>query len=147
MSSKQKYCLIFFFKCKQLSKKVNFLLVFTESQHLMKFSPIMQLWFQRIKRGLLHILLHRSYSICSDFKAFHLEINHLKSNLRKNNYPPNFIDSSIMSFFITFDTPKVIVQSVPIRMFLVSCCSWEVLRFKFERISNNCLLTNWRLVI
>ena len=30
------------------------------------------------KRGLLHTLLHRSFSICCDFKTFHFEIDHLK---------------------------------------------------------------------
>ena len=50
------------------------------------------------KRGLLHILLHRSFSICCDFKTFHFEIDHLKTILIKNNYPLNFIDSCIKSF-------------------------------------------------
>ena len=34
-----------------------------------------------LKRGLLHTLLHRSFSICCDFKTFHFEINHLKTTL------------------------------------------------------------------
>ena len=33
------------------------------------------------KRGLLHTLLHRSFSICGDFKTFHFEIDHLKTIL------------------------------------------------------------------
>ena len=45
------------------------------------------------KRGLLHTLLHRSFSICCDFKTFHFEIDHLKTILIKNYYPLNFIDS------------------------------------------------------
>ena len=67
------------------------------------------------KRGLLHTLLHRSFSICCDFKTFHFEINHLKNILMKNNYPPNFIDSCIKSFLNKLYTPKVIVQYVPKR--------------------------------
>ena len=47
------------------------------------------------KRGLLHTLLHRSFSICCDFKTFHFEIDHLKTILIKSNYPSNFIDSCI----------------------------------------------------
>ena len=47
------------------------------------------------KRGLLHTLLHRSFSIRCDFKTFHSEIDHLKTILIKNNYPLNFIDSCI----------------------------------------------------
>ena len=45
------------------------------------------------KRGLLHILLHRNFNICCDFKAFHFEIDNLKTILIKNYYPLNFIDS------------------------------------------------------
>ena len=50
------------------------------------------------KRGLLHTLLHRSFSICCDFKTFHSEIDHLKTILIKTNFPLNFIDSCIKSF-------------------------------------------------
>ena len=52
------------------------------------------------KRGLLHTLLHKSFSICCDFKTFPFEINHLKT-IMKNNYPPNFIDSCIKSFLLS----------------------------------------------
>ena len=47
------------------------------------------------KRGLLHTLLHRSFSIGCDFKKFHFEIDHLNTILIKNNYTLNFIDSCI----------------------------------------------------
>ena len=67
------------------------------------------------KRGLLYTLLHRSFSICCDFKTSHFEIDHLKTILMKNNYPPNFIDSCIKSFLNKLYTPKVIVQNVPKR--------------------------------
>ena len=39
------------------------------------------------KRGLLHTLFHRSFSICCDFKTFHFEVDHLKTILIKGNYP------------------------------------------------------------
>ena len=51
----------------------------------------------------------------------------------KNNYPPNFIDSCIKSFFNSLYTPKVIVQNVPKRNFFVKLLFLEELRFKFER--------------
>ena len=38
-------------------------------------------------RGLLHILLHRSFIICCVIKTFHFEIDHLKTILIKRNYP------------------------------------------------------------
>ena len=40
-----------------------------------------------------------------------MEIDHLKSNFRKNNSPPNFIDSCIKSFSNDVCTPKVIVHN------------------------------------
>ena len=67
------------------------------------------------KRGLLHTLLHRSFSICCDFKTFHFEIDHLKNILIKNNYLLNFIDSCIKSFLNKLYTPKVVVPNVPKR--------------------------------
>ena len=67
------------------------------------------------KRGLLHTLLHRSFSICCDFKTFHFEIDHLKTILIKNNYPLNFIDSCIKSFLNKLYTPKVVIPNVPKR--------------------------------
>ena len=67
------------------------------------------------KRGLLHTLLHRSFSICCDFKTFHFEIDHLKTILIKNNYPLNFIGSFIKSFHNKLYTPKVMVPNVPKR--------------------------------
>ena len=62
------------------------------------------------KRGLLHTLTYRSFSICCDSKTFHFEIDHLKTILMKNNYVLNFIDLCIKSFLNNLHTPKVIVQ-------------------------------------
>ena len=67
------------------------------------------------QRGLLHTLLHRSFSMRCDFKTFHFEIYHLKTILIKNNYPLNFIDSCIKSFLNKLYTPKVVVPNVPKR--------------------------------
>ena len=67
------------------------------------------------KRGLLHTLLYRSFSICCDFKTFHFEIDHLKTILIKSNYPLNFIDSCIKSFLNKLYTPKVVIPNIPKR--------------------------------
>ena len=87
-------------------RKPTFSGVFTNYE---SFIPMYQ------KRGLLHTLLHRSFSICCDFKTFHFEIDHLKTILIKNNYPLNFIDSCIKSFLNKLYTPKVVVPNVPKR--------------------------------
>ena len=67
------------------------------------------------KRGLLHTLLHMSFSICCDFKTFHFEIDHLKTILIKNNYSLNFIDSCIKPFLNKLYTRKVVVPNIPKR--------------------------------
>ena len=63
-------------------------------------------------RGLLNTLLHRIFSIRCDFKTFHVQIDHLKTILMKNNDPPSFINSCIISFINNLHTPKVIVLNV-----------------------------------
>ena len=104
------------------SCRKNLSSVFTKNQHLVEFSPITKISFRHIyqKRELLHILLHRTFSICCDFKTFHLEVNHLKTILRKNNYPPNLIDSCIKSFLNKLYIPKVIVRNAPKRNVFVT---------------------------
>ena len=44
-----------------------------------------------------------------------MDIDHLKISLRKDNFPVNFIDSSIKSFLNNFFAPKVIVHDIPKR--------------------------------
>ena len=63
------------------------------------------------KRGFLHTLLHRSFSICCDFKAFHFEIDHLRTILIKNNYTLNFIDLCII-FLNKLYTPKLYIKAM-----------------------------------
>ena len=87
-------------------RKPTFSGVFTNYE---SFIPVYQ------KRGLLHTLLHRSFSICCDFKTFHFEIDHLKTILIKNNYLLNFIDFRIKSFFKKLFSPIAIVPNVPKR--------------------------------
>ena len=91
-------------------RKPTFSGVFTNYE---SFIPMYQ------KRGLVHTLLHRSFSICCDLKTFHFEIDHLKTILIKNNYPLNLIDSCIKSFLHKLYTPKVVVPNVPKRNFFV----------------------------
>ena len=47
------------------------------------------------KFGLVHTLLHRSFSICSSYEKFHEEIVLLKEVFKKNEYPQFFIDKCI----------------------------------------------------
>ena len=71
------------------------------------------------KKGLVFTLLHRGYSICSDFNKFHFEIAELKNILRKNAYPINFIDSCIKVFLDKIYRPKIVKLTVPKKEILV----------------------------
>ena len=85
------------------------------------------------KRGLLHTLLHRSFSICCDFKTFHFEIDHLKTILIKTYYPLNFIDLCIKSFLNKLYTPKVVVPNVPKRNVFVKLPSLGSTSFQIRK--------------
>ena len=50
------------------------------------------------KFGLVHTLLHRSFTIVSDFSKFHFEVETLKKTLHKNAYPTKFVDKCIAKF-------------------------------------------------
>ena len=51
------------------------------------------------KRGLICTLLHRTFTICSDYKILHDEISKLKTIWQKNKFPLHFIDRCIKQFF------------------------------------------------
>ena len=88
--------------------------MFTENQHLVGFSPIMKVSFQRTKTEdfYTHYFIG-ILELCCNFKTFHFEIDHLKTILIKNNYPLNFRDSCIKSFLNKLFTPNVVVPNVP----------------------------------
>ena len=93
------------------------------------------------KRWLLHTLLHRSFSICCDFKPFHLEFDHLKTILRKNIYTVNFSNSCIKSFVNKLYAPNVIVQDVRkrnvfVKMPFLGNTSLQI-RKKFQKLFND----------
>ena len=75
------------------------LVVFTENQHLVGFSPIMKVSF--------HMLWFQDISFWNwSFKDYHY---------KKNNYPLNFMDLHVKSFLNKLYTPKVLVPNVPKR--------------------------------
>ena len=71
------------------------------------------------KIGLLHTLLFRFFKICSSMENFHIEIEHLRSTVKCNNYPVNIIDQCIKKFLDKLYTPKQIVLTVPKKELLV----------------------------
>ena len=82
-------------------------------KELIEFLSIIKFHSNAPNKRLLYTLLHWRFSICCDFKIFHLEIDNLKIILRKNNYPPNFIDFRIKSFLNRFYTYRKIPLICP----------------------------------
>ena len=89
------------------------------------------------KRGLLHTLLHRTFSACCDFKTFHFEIDQLKTVLIKINYPRISCIRVLNHFLINDIQLNLWFRMYVKEIFLLSYCSWEVLRFKFEKSFKN----------
>ena len=65
------------------------------------------------------MLLLRFFKICSSMENFHIEIEHLRSIFKCNNYPVNIIDQCIKEFLDKLYVPKQIVPTVPKRELLV----------------------------
>ena len=68
-----------------------------------------------------------------DFKTFDLDIDHLKTILRKNIYPSNFIDLSIKSCPIKLYTSKSILQDVSKRDAFVQLSFLEITLFQLRK--------------
>ena len=75
------------------------------------------------KRGLISTLLHRAYTLCSDYGKLHEEINKLKMIWQKNNFPLSFIDRCIKKFldklFIKRNTSKPVSNKKEVMICLV----------------------------
>ena len=84
-------------------RKARFSGVFTNFKSLMPVA---------YKFGLVHTLLHRSFSICSSYEKFHEEIVLLKDIFKKNEYPQFFIDKCIKKYLGKLFVPKRIIHSV-----------------------------------
>ena len=65
------------------------------------------------KLGLIQTLLVRAFRICSSSKNFNIELNFVKSILRKNGFPLSLIDNCFTKFLNSVNRPSQSVSSVP----------------------------------
>ena len=65
------------------------------------------------KFSLMYTLLHRSFTIMSDFPKFHFEVETLKKTLDKNAYPTKFVDKCIVKFVNNIFVQKPVLSTVP----------------------------------
>ena len=95
------------------------------------------------KIGLVHTLLHRSFSICSSYEKFREEIVLLKEVCKKNEYPQFFIDKCIKRYLNKLFVPKRIIhtadkkQVLLVLPFLVPL-SFEI-RSRLQKCLKNCI--------
>ena len=85
------------------------------------------------KIGLVHTLLFRFSKICSIMENFYIEVEHLRSIFKCNNYPVNIIDQCIKKCLDKLYLPKQIVLTVPEKR--IASCSFIFgnIFFEFEK--------------
>ena len=118
---------------------VNLSLVFTENQHLVEFSPIMKVSFQRTKRGdfYTHCFIgFLAYVVILRYFILKLIIWTLSSF--KTIMPRISLIRVLNNFFINCMHLKLLFRMYLKEIFLLkylSCYSCEVLRLKFGKSS------------
>ena len=65
------------------------------------------------KFGLVYTLLHRSFTVVSDFSKFHFEVETLKRTLHKNADLTKFVDKCISKLINNIFVQKPVVTTVP----------------------------------
>ena len=65
------------------------------------------------KFGLVYTLLHRSFTIVSDFSKFHFQVGTLKKKIHKNAYPTKFVDKCVVKFVNNIFIQKPVFTTVP----------------------------------
>ena len=69
--------------------------------------------FESYKTGLIFTLMFRCFTICSDMKSFHLEVEQLRRIFKCNNYPVALIDPFVKTFLNKIYVPKRILITFP----------------------------------
>ena len=99
---------------KFVEKKISLQQVFSEKIHSVvytfNFSSFVAL---KHKFGLVYKLLHRSFTIVSDFSKFHFEVETLKKTLHKNAYPTKFVHKCVAKFVNNKFIQKPVFTSIP----------------------------------
>ena len=111
-------------------RKATFSGVFTNFK---SFMPV------TYKFGLVHTLLHRSFSICSSHERFHEEIVLLKEVFTKNEYPQFFIDKCIKKYLNKLFAPKRIIHTVDKKQVLLVLPFLGPLSFEIRSRLQKCL--------
>ena len=68
--------------------------------------------FESYKTNLIFTLLFRCFTICSDMRSFHLEVEQLQQIFKCNNYPVGLIDQCVKTFLNKIYVSKRILITV-----------------------------------
>ena len=80
--------------------------VFVKSSNLGDCLNFNSICPDKYKKGVIKTFLHRGFAICSDWNAFHIEIERIKQILTNNNYPMKLIDRTVHDFLRDKLVPK-----------------------------------------
>ena len=69
--------------------------------------------FQTFTNTSVQSLLHRSFTIASDFSKFHFAVETLKKILHKSAYPTRFVDKYVPKFVNNIFIQKLVFTAVP----------------------------------
>ena len=65
-------------------------------------------------------LIHRAFSLCSNWNSFHLEVNFLQTYFKNNCYPLDLFNKILKQFLDNIFKPKTVVCTVPKKIMYVS---------------------------
>ena len=81
-------------------------LIFCKATFSVVFTNYDSFIFDTYKIGLVHALLFRFFKSCFSMENFHIEVKHLRSIYKCNNYPVNIIDQCMKTFLDKLSVPK-----------------------------------------
>ena len=97
------------------------------------------------KSSLINTLLYRSFAIVSDYHKLHKEIVKLKSVLRQNEYPTQFLDKIISKFLDKSFKKWVTIITVPKKTFCLVLPYLGMQSLRLKKKLNNYLKNSYHL--
>jgi hypothetical protein len=85
-------------------RKPTFTCLFTNFRSFIPF---------QYKRSLVSSLIHRFFSLCSNYENFHAQLELYRQILNKNCYPTRLFDRCVRTFLENVSQPKPAVHSAP----------------------------------
>ena len=91
------------------------------------------------KFGLAYTILHRSFTIVSDFSKFHFEVETLHKTLHKNAYPTKSGDKCVAKFVNNIFVQKYILTTIPKLELRIVLLYWRNISSITKKRLNRCI--------